>query len=188
MKGKFWLSVVALLVPVSLAGQVAAPASADSAVDFQRYEAYGTAAYSSANQAKGSSALIGVDVGADAKLRKWFGGAVDFGYYGFSSGHVSPTVTTFLLGPEVYIPADNLTGFFHVLVGGAHTGGIGARPDVSFATAVGGGFEYARSKHWAIRISGDGIFSSFVEDPDNLGYSPHLRVNARATGGVGYHF
>ena len=189
MKGKFLLSVLALLLPMSLGAQVAAPTRPDTGADFQRYEVYAAAAYSSANQVKSSSALIGGNAGVDMKWKKWFGGAADFGYYSFSSrSTVQPTVTTFLMGPELYVPADNLTGFFHVLVGGAHTGGVGARPDISFATGVGGGFEYATSKHLAIRISGDGIFSSFVEDPNNLGYSPHLRVNARATGGVAYRF
>jgi peptidoglycan-associated lipoprotein len=188
VKGKFLLSVIALSLPLSMAGQVAKPTTADAAVDLQRYEVYAAAAYSSANQAKGSSALVGVNVGADAKLKKWFGGTVDFGYYGSSTGVVKPTVTTLLAGPEVYIPAESLTGFFHVLFGGAHTAGISAKPDVSFAYAIGGGFEYAVSKRLAIRVAGDGIVSSFVEDPNNAGYSPHSRVNGRATGGVAYRF
>ena len=185
MKGKFLLSVVALLLPVSMMAQTAKPAVAP---DFSRYEAFGGFAYSSANQVKGSSALLGFNLGADAKLKKWFGGTVDFGQYQASSGVAKPTVTTFLAGPEVYIPADNLTGFFHVMFGGAHTGNVGAKPDIAFAYAVGGGFEYALSNRWAIRASGDGIVSSFVLDPQNLGYSPHSRVNPRATFGIGYHF
>ncbi len=190
MKGKFVLAFLAMLLPSSMIAQVAAPAK-DTAPDFQKYEVYASAAYSGANQVKGSSALVGFDFGADARLKKYFGGAIDFGYYGFSpccDPHVYPTVTTVLFGPELYVPADNLTGFFHVLIGGAHTGGVGARPNISFATGVGGGFEYTLTKRLAARISGDGIFSSFVEDPNNLGYSPHLRVNARATGGVAYRF
>ena len=189
MKGKFLLSVIALVLPLSAAAQVTKPAAADaSVVDFQRYEVFAAAAYSGANQAKGSSALIGVNVGADAKLKPWFGGTVDFGYYALSHGHVSPTVTTLLAGPEVYIPADKLTGFFHVMFGGAHTAGISAKPDISFATAIGGGFDYAISKRLAIRVAGDAILSSFVEDPNNLGNSPHLRTNPRATGGLAYRF
>ena len=188
MKGKFLLSVVTLFLPLTLAGQVAKPTSTDAGVDFDRYEVYAAAAYSSANQVKGSSALIGGNVGVDAKLKRWVGGAVDFGYYGASSGVQTPTVTTFLAGPEIYIPADNLTGFFHVLLGGAHTAGVNAKPDVSFATAIGGGFDYAVSKHLALRISGDGILSSFTPIPFAAGDSAHLRVNARATGGVAYRF
>jgi len=188
VKGKFLLSVFAMLLPVSLAGQVAKPTAADTTVAFDRYEVFGGVAYSSANQVKGSSALIGFNLGADAKLRRWFGGTFDFGQYGHSSGVAEPTVTTFLAGPEFYITSDKITGFAHVLFGGAHTGGVGAQPDVSFAYSGGGGFEYAVSNKLAVRVSGDGIFSSFVLDPTNQGYSAHLRVNARAVGGVAYHF
>lgn len=188
MKGKFLLSVVAMLLPVSLAGQVTKPAAAGAAPEFERYEIYAGAAYSSANQVKGSSALVGFNVGGDAKLKKWFGANVDFGEYLASSGVAKPTVTTFLAGPEVYIPSGNLTGFLHVLFGGAHTGGVGAQPDVSFAYAVGGGFNYAFSKRLALRLAGDGIFSSFVLDPTNQGFSAHTRVNPRATAGVAYRF
>ncbi len=189
MKGAFLLSVFALILPVSVAAQVVAkPTNADAVAPLQRYEVYGGAAYSSANQVKGSSALIGYNVGADAKLKKWFGGAVDFGSYGSSSGVAKPTVTTVLAGPEFYIPSDNLTGFLHVLFGGAHTGNVGATPNISFAYAIGGGFTYAVAKHWAVRVSGDGIASSFVLDPNKQGYSAHTHVNARATGGVAYRF
>src|ERR1700722_11105756 len=142
---------------MSLAGQVVAkPTTADTATTLERYEVFAGADYSSANQVKSSSALAGFNVGGDAKLTKWFGGTADFGYYSFSHGIVKPTVTTFLAGPEFYIPAGSLTGFVHVLFGGAHTGGpgVGAKPDVSFAYAIGGGFEYAFNKRLALRISG----------------------------------
>jgi opacity protein-like surface antigen len=195
VKGKFLLSVVALLLSASFSGrdaaaQVAKPAAADVTA-FDRYEVYGAFAYSGANQVKSSSALLGFNIGAQAKLKKWFGANVDFGDYlasATSNGLVKPTMTTFLAGPEVYIPADNLTGFFHVLFGGAHTGNAGEKPDISFAYAVGGGFEYAFSKHLSGRMSGDGIVSSFVQDPTDQGLSPHSRVNPRATIGIGYRF
>jgi hypothetical protein len=191
VKGKFLLSVVALLLPVSLplsmSAQVEKPV-ANAAPEFSRYEIFAGVDYSGANQVKGSSALIGGNVGFDARLKKWFGGTVDFGEYANSTGVAKPTVTTLLAGPEFYIPADNLTGFFHVMFGGAHTGNVGARPDISLAYAVGGGFTYAVSPKWAIRVAGDGIYSSFVLDPTNQGFSPHLRVNARATAGVAYRF
>jgi hypothetical protein len=187
VKGTFFLSVLALL-PMSLAGQVAKPASADTAPEYARYEVFAGADYTSANQVKSSSALIGGNVGADAKLRKWFGGVVDFGDYSDSHGLATPTVTTFLAGPEFYIPSGNLTGFLHVLFGGAHTSNANEKPDISFAYAVGGGFEYTLTKHLAARISGDDILSSFVQDPTNQGFSPHTRSNARASGGIAYRF
>ena len=190
MKGKLLLSVFALL-PVSLLGQVN-KAAVDAPPELQRYEIFAGVDYSSANQVKSSSALIGGNVGADAKLKKWFGGTVDFGDYGISAtsnGLLKPTVTTFLAGPEFYIPSDRFTGFLHVMFGGAHTGGVSASPDISFAYAVGGGVEYQLTKHIHARFSGDGIWSSFVLQPNGAaGESPHLRVNARASAGVAYRF
>jgi hypothetical protein len=191
VKGKFLLSVFAFLLPMSLAAQVAKPA-ADTAPAFNRYEIFAGVDYSGANQVKSSSALIGGNVGVSAKLVKWFGGTADFGDYGVSAtsnGLVKPTVTTFLAGPEFYIPADSLTGFIHVLFGGAHTGGVsGITPDVSFAYAVGGGFEYTVAKHLAVRVSGDDIVSSFQDEGTNVGESAHARSNARASAGVAYRF
>src|ERR1700761_7374883 len=112
-----------------MAAQVAKPAATDAKYDFSRYEAYGAFAYSGADQVKSSSALLGVNVGVQAKLKRWFGANADFGDYfaqASSNGLVKPTVTTFMAGPEFYIPADNITGFLHVLFGGQHTGGNNA--------------------------------------------------------------
>jgi hypothetical protein len=190
MKGKFLLSAFAFLLPMSLAAQVAKPA-ADTAPAFNRYEVFAGVDYMAANQVKSSSALIGGNGGVSAKLVKWFGGTVDFGDYPASAtshGLVKPNVTTFMAGPEFYIPADSITGFFHVLMGGQHTGNVGSRPDIAFAYGVGGGFEYTVKAHWAVRVSGDGIIASTVLDPTNQGFSPHRNVNARASAGVAYRF
>ena len=191
MKGKFLLSAFALLMPMSLAAQVAKPTATDAAAPFYRYEAFAGVDYMGANQVKSSSALIGGNGGVSAKLKNWFGATVDFGDYPTSAtshGLVKPTVTTFMAGPEFYIPADNLTGFFHVLFGGEHTGNASVKPDISFAYAVGGGFEYTVKKRWAVRVSGDAVLSSSVQDPDNQGFSPHTKSDARASAGVAYHF
>jgi hypothetical protein len=191
VKGKFLLSVFAFLLPMSLAAQVAAKPVEDTAPAFNRYEIFAGVDYMGANQVKSSSALIGGNVGVSAKLVKWFGGTVDFGDYGASAtsnGLVKPTATTFMAGPEFYIPADSITGFFHVLMGGAHTGGVGSKPDIAFSYAIGGGFEYTIKKHWAARVSGDGVIWSSVLDPDNQGFSPHRHVDARASAGVAYRF
>jgi hypothetical protein len=191
VKGKFLLSVFAFALPMSLAAQVAKPTAADAAPAFNRYEVFAGADYIGDNQVKSSSALIGFNVGASAKLVKWFGGTVDFGDYpvsATSNGLVKPTVTTFMAGPEFSIPADSLTGFFHVLFGGQHTGGAGSTPDIAFAYAIGGGFEYRVKSHWAARISGDGVVSSSVLDPSDVGNSPHRHANARATAGIAYRF
>ena len=190
MKGKFLLSVFALFLPLSLAAQVAKPTlSAEANSSFQRYGLFGGFAYSGANQVKGSSALLGFNVGGEIKLKPWFGATADFGQYDASSGLAKPTVTTFLAGPEFYIPSDKLTGIVHVMFGGAHTGlSTAISPDVSFATAVGGGIEYSLSDRWSIRATGDAIYSSFVQAAASTGASPHMRINPRASFGVGYHF
>jgi opacity protein-like surface antigen len=189
VKGKFLLSILALSLPLSLAGQVSKPtAPTDAAASLQKYELFAGFDYSGANQVKGSSALLGGNVGAAFKLKPWFGGTADFGQYGASSGVAKPTVTTFLAGPEFYIPSEKLTGILHVMFGGAHTGGVTSTPDISFAYAVGGGVEYNISNRWSIRATGDAILSSFVQAAASTGDSPHLRSNGRASGGVAYHF
>lgn len=192
MKGKFLLSVFALLLPASLVAQVAKPTIAvDNTNAFHRYEVFAGYAYSSANQVRGSSALSGFNVGGDAKLKPWFGGTVDVGSYRYGSSSSLtqiPSVTTVLAGPEFYLPADRLTGFLHVMLGGAHTGNAGTIPNISFAWGIGGGISYSLNEHWSARLSGDGIQSSFVQATSDSGFSPHARWNPRATIGVGYRF
>ncbi len=185
VKGKFLLFAIALGLPLAAAAQDSKPAAAPT---FERYELGVSAAYSSANQAKGSSALVGGSAFADYKLKPWFGAEADFGYYGASYTSVQPTMTTFLAGPSLFLPSDKLIGNLHVLFGGAHTGNVGATPNISFAWAVGGGFEYQLRNHFYLKLAGDGIFSSFVLDPTNQHLSANLRVNPRATAGVAYHF
>src|ERR1700761_3170795 len=150
------------------AAQVVQPTQAAKNLDFSRYEVYGAFAYSGADQVDKSSALLGVNVGAQIKLKRWFGANVDFGDYfaqASSNGIEKPTVTSLMAGPEFYIPADNITGFVHVLFGAEHTANVGEKPDIAFAYAVGGGFEYAFSKKLSARIAGDGISAAFVQDP-----------------------
>jgi hypothetical protein len=101
----------------------------------------------------------------------------------------TPSVDMVLVGPVLHADLIGpLGGFFHVLLGGAHTGGESMTPNVSFAGGVGGGLEYKLSPRFSLRASGDDIASSFVSDPDKLGYSPHERRNSRATFGVVYKF
>jgi hypothetical protein len=192
VKGKFLLSAFAMLMPMAVAGQVAKPAATDVPDKLSRYEVFGGVDYSGANQVKSSSALIGFNVGGSAKLVKWFGATADFGDYlasASSNGLVKPTQTTFLAGPEFFIPADNITGFVHVLMGGAHTGGVTGTPDFSFAVGGGGGFEYAFRKHLSLRISGDGIRSSFQQETGGATYyTAHPHTNARASAGLAWHF
>jgi hypothetical protein len=185
VKGKFLLFAIAMSLPLCALAQDSKPAAAPA---FQRYDIFAGGDYSSANQVKGSSALKGFNVGGDAKLKPWFGVTADYGQYMDSTTLVKPTMTTFLAGPSVYLPSEKLIGSFHVMFGGAHTANVSAVPDVSFAVAIGGGFEYAVHRNWYLHVSGDGILSSFVLDPNHLSYSPNLRVNPRASLGIAYHF
>ncbi len=160
----------------------------DAPKPVQHFDLFGGVAYSSANQVKSASSLIGGAVALDGKVKPWFGGTVDFGYYGYGYGLVKPTMYTMLAGPSVFLNQDKFEGFFHVLFGLAHTGGVGATPNLAFAYAIGGGMQYDIRKKLAVRLSGDGIFSAFAIDPNHLGYSQNMRVNPRATIGVAYHF
>jgi hypothetical protein len=83
-----------------------------------------------------------------------------------------------------------VSGFFRGLIGGEHTGGTGQTPHISFAGGPGGGLEYAFTPRILLRASGDYIGSSFsvTNNTPQLGNSPHLRFNARASVGVVYRF
>lgn len=152
------------------------------------FDLSGSFAFSSANQVKSSSSLIGASVALDGKLKPWFGGTADFGYYGMSHGLVQPTMYTMLAGPAFFLNQDRYEAFVHVLFGLSHTGNVGATPNLAYTYAIGGGMQYDLTKRVAIRLSGDGIFSAFAIDPNHLGYSQNTRVNPRATVGVAYHF
>jgi hypothetical protein len=94
-----------------------------------------------------------------------------------------------LFGPEVHAQVyGQFSGFVHGLIGGEHTAGESAIPNISFAGGLGGGVDYRLTPRWSVRASGDIIYSAFVQDPDHQGYSPHRRGNAHATIGVVYHF
>ena len=82
------------------------------------------------------------------------------------------------------------TGYFRGLLGGEHTGGEGMTPKVSFAGGVGAGLEYVMSPRLVLRMGGDDILSSFslTNNSPQLGNSPHMRANARASIGVAYRF
>jgi hypothetical protein len=103
------------------------------------------------------------------------------------------------LGPVLHANLyGHLDGFFHVLLGGEHTGGESAYPKLSFAGGVGAGLEYKLNPHFALRASGDDIASSFVAPvyPAGSGNvctttsncSPHERRSSRASFGLVYKF
>jgi len=199
LKRKFLLSILAvvpaLFLPLAATSQIAPdrPAAAERAEPSYKWEVSAGYGYTSLNQVNQSRyGLQGVNATITRDFGKYFGVTADGAYYSMpvASGNPgSPSVDLFLAGPVIHA---NLYGrfdlFVHALLGGAHTGGESATPNISFAGGMGGGLEYKLSPHFALRASGDDIASAFVEDPTKLGYSAHERWNSRATLGVAFKF
>lgn len=151
--------------------------------------------YKSLNQVNQSRhGLQGTEISGTRDFSKYFGLQLDGAYYRAALGSNGsnpgdPSVTTILAGPVFHAPlSSKLDGFVRVLIGGEHTGGESMKPDVSFAGGYGVGVDWNFSKRISFRASGDDIISAFVQDPDNLGYSPHKRSNSRAAFGFVYKF
>jgi hypothetical protein len=201
LKRKWLIFILALvpaaLLPLAAGGQVApdrAPRT-DRGEPVFNYQVYAGFAYTSLNQVNQSRyGLIGVDIQVSRNWGRYFSVLADGAYFptSLSNGNPGkPTVAMILGGPELHAPLyGKVNGFFHGLLGGEHTGGEAMTPKVSFAGGLGGGLEYAMSPRMVIRLSGDDILSSFsvTNNSPQLGYSPHMRGNARATIGVGYRF
>jgi hypothetical protein len=188
-------------------GRGAAPA--ERAETTYKYEVFGGYGYTSLNQVNQSRyGLQGVDLSITRDWGRFFGLTADGASYShpISSGNPCPTsapcipsVDAVLLGPVLHANLyGHLDGFFHVLLGGEHTGGESAYPKLSFAGGVGAGLEYKLNPHFALRASGDDIASSFIAPIYPVGSgdactpisgcSPHMRRNSRAAFGVVYKF
>jgi hypothetical protein len=193
--------VSAVLLPLAATSQIAPdrPARHEAAEPSDKYEIFAGYGYTSLNQVNQSeNGLQGVNL---SLTRKHFGLTADGGYYAFTydaSNPGNPTVDMVLLGPVFRARLfEHVDGFVHVLLGGVHTStdntsGFITIPKLSFAGGAGGGVDYKLNPHFAIRLAGDDIASSFVQEPKTnppgLGYSPHLRRNARVAFGVVYRF
>jgi hypothetical protein len=192
----FLAVIPAALMPLAATCQVtptAGSAPAERVEPTYKYEAFAGYGYTSLNQVNQSrNGLQGVNLAITRNWGKYFGLTADGGFYKFtydSKNPGTPTVSTVLFGPVLHAPLyGRVDGFFHVLLGGEHTAGESMTPKVSFAGGVGVGMDYRLSQRIALRASGDDIASSFVQDPNHLGYSPHKRWNSRAALGVVYKF
>jgi len=160
-----------------------------------KWDVYAGYGYTSLNQVNQSRyGLEGVNASVTRYFGRFFGVTADGADYtkGFESGNPGkPTVTAVLGGPVLRAPIYGKTsGFFHVLLGGEHTGGENMTPNISFAGGIGGGLDYNWTSRFSIRASGDDIASSFSlnNNTTELSYSPHEHWNARATIGVVYKF
>lgn len=199
MKRKLSIAVLAvasaLFLPLAATSQIAPdrPAKPESTGPTYKWEAFAGMGYTSLNQISHSeNGLIGMNVAVTRNFGKYFGLTADGGYYAFTynrSNPGDPTVDMVLLGPVFHGKlSEHLSGFARVLLGGVHTGGDSTIPKVSFAGGAGCGMDYKLSSRFALRLAGDSIASSFTQDPNHLGNSPHLRRNARAAFGVVYKF
>ena len=158
-----------------------------------KYDAYVGWGYTSINQVNQSrSGLQGVSASVTRDFGDHFGVTVDGGHYAWtvtSANAGNPSVDLFLAGPVVRGDLyGKFSGFAHALLGGAHTGGVAIRPNVSFAGGFGVGVDYNKSPRFSFRLYGDDIASSFTLTPFQPGFSPHKRWNARAGVGAVYHF
>jgi hypothetical protein len=163
-----------------------------------KYEVYAGFGYTSLNQVNQSRyGLEGVDLSVTRDWGKHFGliaeGAVYSGTLqsGSSPNPGNPSVDAVLFGPVVRADLfKHFDGFFRVLLGGEHTAGENARPNVAFARGIGVGLDRQLSPHFAVRASGDDIGTAFAAGTPALPseYSPHTRYNAHASVGVVYRF
>lgn len=199
MKRNLLFSILALvaatLVPLAASGQIVldkppAPEKTEKTYKWEAYAGYGYTSLNQVNQVR--YGLEGVNASLTRDWGKYFGLTADGSYYlrAIQSGNpVNAKVYLVLAGPVFHLELyDRYSGFVRVLIGGEHTGRANEIPDISFAGGFGGGMEYKWTPRISIRASGDYIESSFVEDPNHLGYSPHRRGNSRAAIGVVYRF
>lgn len=201
MKRKWLIFILALipaaLMPSASRGQVAPDRGprTEAATPTYNYQILAGFEYTSLNQVNQSRyGLIGVDLQVSRNWGRYFAVNADGAYYpsSYASGNPGkPTVSSVLFGPELHAPIfGHVGGIFRGWLGGEHTGGENMTPRVSFAGGLGGGLEYRMSPRLALRLTGDDILSSFsvTNNSAQLGYSPHMRANARAGIGVAYRF
>jgi hypothetical protein len=187
--------VPASLLPLTASCQIVLdkPPAAERTEKVYKNEVYAGYGYTSLNQVDQSRyGLQGVGASYSRDFGKYFGVTGEGTYYfkAVASGNpVNAKVVLGLGGPFIHVDLfDHLSGFLHVLIGGAHTGGASEYPNISFAGGVGGGMEYKLTPRISLRASGDDILSSFAEDPNHLGFSPHRKGNPRAAFGAVYRF
>ena len=214
MKRIFLFSILAFVpaafFPLAASCQIVIdkPPAAEKTEPTYKWEAYAGYGYTSLNQIdQVRYGLEGVDLSVTRDFGKYFGIMAQGDYY-FKAVHSGNPVNTkvylVLGGPVVHVDLFSRYSIFgRVLVGGAHTAGdfpamattpptpaipLNETPNISFAGGFGGGMEYKWTPRISLRASGDDILSSFVEDPNHLGYSPHRRGEPRAAFGAVYRF
>ncbi|MGC9159517.1 MAG: hypothetical protein ACP5FH_11050 [Terracidiphilus sp.] len=201
MKRKLLLSILAafsvVLLPLAASSQIVSEyeeASSVRSVPSVKYELFAGYGYTSLNQVEQSRrGLQGINVSVTRDWGKYLGLTADGGYYPSTLGSGnpgSPSVDVILAGPVLHAHLFwRLDFFVRGLLGVEHTGGeAGGTPVVSFAGGPGAGMDYQFRPHLSLRLLGDDIISSYVEDPNHLGYSPHEYSNSRLSIGLVYKF
>lgn len=190
------LTVLAALLPVAAAAQVEAPPPASAG---PKYELYVGGAYTRLKQVPNSySGLVGGKATLSRDFGKYFRLFGSGDYYKVGVGHSylgktrgNPEIYTIMAGPALHATLyGNLGGLIFGELGVEHTGGENVTPNISLAGGFGGGLYYNLSRRWAVQLTADRVGASFSlpHNTPQLAYSTHLTWNARATGGVVFHF
>lgn len=141
--------------------------------------------YSYANAALATSSranLNGWNGSLEGKIFPYVGIVADLGgYYGSQTVNVpnpvnaSGSVYTVMFGPQVSFSVGKITPFAHALFGVGHTSassGAFSNSDTSFATGLGGGFDYKLIPAVAWRFQGDYLQTRFFSNTqDNFRFS-----------------
>lgn len=143
----------------------------------------------------GSQNLNGGDLSLSYRLKPWLRIVGDFGLT--ASGYrgsdiigirLRGTQSTYLIGPRFVYPVGRLTPFAQVLFGVAHANAgmfDTGHHQTDFAYALGGGFDYRLSHHWALRpLQLEFLRTNFFE----LQESKLKQNDFRASTGVVFRF
>lgn len=131
--------------------------------------------------------LNGWEGSLEGKFLPWIGIVGDFGA-GYGTNNLARAITcpttgcvpvsqsvrryTYLVGPRLSIPVHRFTPFAQALFGAGHINDQ-ETTDNSFATAIGGGFDYRLIHGLAVRLQGDDIHTDFFNISEN-----HFRFSA----------
>jgi hypothetical protein len=207
LKSKLLLSTLAIIsaafMPLTATSQLIHSRHAEKApekpVAAHKYEIFAGYGYTSLNQVYQSrSGLQGANVSVTRDWGRFFGLTADGAYYKYplkGGNPGNPAVETFLIGPVLHAPLfGRIDGYAHVLLGGAHTSGENATPNISFAGGYGGGIDYRFTQRLSLRLGGDDIQSSFLANANTSvcgtgsNCTANKHGNSRAEFGVVYKF
>jgi hypothetical protein len=197
---KFALVFLLLIFSLSAHAQSKAQADAPDVSELRsRYDIFAGAAITSQNQiVHAHGFLLGYQIGVTRNWGKYFG--INVQGSGMSDSlssanqteaGISPNYSQFLVGPELHAPLyERMSGGVHLLLGGSHTGGSGIQgiPNIAFSDGFGAFLQYRVTPHFSLRLLSDRMGTSYVQEPSNLGYTPHHVDNVQAAFGLVYHF